>query len=95
MTDEEILIGSLSNDLYRVANLFGRGSEKAANRFWQESKRWSGKLLSHDSKKYIHNIILDLESDQKTKLSQAKAEKLLMYSVLLQNYVLHARNSRK
>ncbi len=95
MTDEEMLIGSLSNDLYRVANLVGRGSEKAANRFWQESKQWSGKLLSYDLEKYIHNIILDLESDQAAKLSRAKAEKLLMYSVLLQNYVLHSRNSRE
>ena len=95
MTDEEMLIGSLSNDLYRVANLVGRGSEKAAHQFWLESRRCSEELLSHDLEEYIHNIILELESDQSTKLSRAKAEKLLMYSVLLQNYVLHSRNSRE
>jgi len=86
-----MLIGSLSNDLHRVAALAHRGSKKAALRFWQESKKWSEKLLNYDLKDYIKNIILDLESDQDTKLSQAKAEKLLMYSILLQNYALHTK----
>lgn len=35
-----MLTGSLFNDLYRIANLTGGGSNKIADRFWQESKKW-------------------------------------------------------
>ena len=89
MTDKKMLIGSLSNDLYRVANLSGRGSQKAADRFWQETKRWTKELVAKELKGYIKNIILDLNSDNVPSVSQEKAEKLLMYSVLLQNYSLN------
>jgi len=81
-----MLIGSLSNDLYRVANLTARGSQKSANRFWQESKRWSLELSNQDLKDYIKDIIIDLNSDIDSNVSQEKAEKLLMYGTLLQNY---------
>ncbi len=84
-----MLIGSLSNDLYRVAGLAQRGSDKAALRFWQESKRWSSELVKQDLKAYIKDIILDLEADKHTYFSEEKAEKILMYSILLQNYALH------
>lgn len=83
-----MLIGSLSNDLYRVANLTGRGSQKAADRFWKESKKWAKKLFNQELEDYIKNIILDLNSDNDLSVSQEKAEKFLMYSVLLQNYSL-------
>lgn len=88
MTDTKMLIGSLSNDLYRVANLTGRSSQKAADRFWKESKRWTAELSKKHLKGYINNIVLDLNSDNDLSVSQEKAEKLLMYSVLLQNYSL-------
>jgi hypothetical protein len=91
MTDQKMLIGSLSNDLYRVANLIQRGSETAAQKFWQESKRWSKELKNHTLKKYIRDIIYDLELNQNSTLSLSFAEKLLMYSVLLQNYALHMK----
>jgi hypothetical protein len=91
MTDQKMLIGSLSNDLYRVAGLVQRGSDKAAQKFWQESKKWSSELKNHSLDKYINDIISDLEINQNSTLSQPLAEKLLMYSVLLQNYALHIR----
>ena len=86
-----MLIGSLSNDLYRVASLAHRGSKKAAIRFLNESKRWVNELSSHKLERYITNIIQDLESDDTTDISEERAEKLLMYSVLLQNYALHTK----
>lgn len=86
-----MLIGSLANDLYRVASLTQRGSLKAANRFWQESKRWILELSNQKLANYIKDIILDLESDHDTNISEEKAEKLLMYGVLLQNYALHIK----
>ncbi len=81
-----MLIGSLSNDLHRVASLMGRGSQKAANRFWHESKRWSLELSNQNLKSYIKDIIRDLNSDNDLDVSQDKAEKFLMYGTLLQNY---------
>lgn len=89
MTDTKMLIGSLSNDLYRVAGLINRGSDKAALKFWQESKKWSSQLKNHSLEKYISDIVFDLDGKNEVIFSQSLAEKLLMYSVLLQNYALH------
>ena len=92
MTDQDkrLLIGSLSNDLYRVANLSYRGSIKAAERFFIESKRWTTDLENVQLKDHARKIIDDLNTLSLENLrSQETAEKLLMYSVLLQNYSLH------
>lgn len=91
MTETKMLIGSLSNDLLRVANLTGRNSQKAADRFWKESKRWTAELSTKPLKRYIKNIILDINSDNDLSVSREKAEKLLMYGVLLQNHSLQLR----
>lgn len=85
-----MLIGSLSNDLYRVASLAQRGSMNAANRFLLESKRWTNELKGYNLKGYLKKIVLDLEKEDCC-LDEARAEKLLMYSVLLQNYSLYAK----
>ena len=92
MTDQntQLLIGSLSNDLYRVANLSHRRSIKAAERFFVESKRWSSSLENVPLKKHVRKIIEDLKSLSLDALTSPEtAEKLLMYSVLLQNYSVH------
>lgn len=92
MTDQNkrLLIGSLSNDLYRVANLSYRGSFKAAERFFIESKRWTNDLENVPLKNHARKIIDDLKTISLENLpSHETAEKLLMYSVLLQNYSLH------
>jgi len=89
MTNKKMLIGSLSNDLCRVACLAHRGSKKATDRFWKESKRWVAELSHYELDNYINDIIHDLKSDKAMFISKRKAEKLLMYSVLLQNYSLH------
>jgi hypothetical protein len=86
MTKKRMLIGSLSNDLVRVANLTHRGSTKAAQRFLEEAKRWATELQKYDLKEYIANIVDEVLSE--TKLTIESAEKLLMYSTLLQNYTL-------
>lgn len=91
MTDKKMLIGSLSNDLYRVASLTHRGSIQAAMRFLLEAKKWSSELADHDFEKYIEDIISNLNSNNKIVLNDELAEKLLMYSVLLQNYALHLK----
>lgn len=88
--NKRLLIGSLSNDLYRVANLSYRGSTKAAERFFIESKRWTTDLKDVPLKSHAKKIITDLHSLSMDSLTSLEtAEKLLMYSVLLQNYSLH------
>lgn len=83
-----MLIGSLSNDLYRVASLTFSGSTKSAVRFFQESKKWSNQLTHQDTADYIKKIIDDINTTNENQLSIEKAEALLMYSTLLQNYSL-------
>ncbi len=87
MTDKKMLIGSLSNDLMRVATLTQRGSNQAAQRFFIEAKKWAKELGKYKFKNYISKIIKDIQSE--TTLSLEKAEKFLMYGILLQNYSLH------
>jgi len=85
MTEIQTLVGSLSNDLFRVASLTQRGSKKASERFSRESKRWAKPLLEKDIPVYLKKIVTDVtEFDDPINLE--RAEKLLMYAILLQNY---------
>ena len=89
MTQTKLLIGSLSNDLYRTACLIQRGSPASAQRFLDEAQRWLKDLHQVKVKVYIKNIISDLsQSSGSDKLDMQRAEKYLMYSILLQNYAL-------
>lgn len=88
MTEKKMLVGSLSNDLLRIANLTYRGSNKAASRFLQEAKRWGEGILEQNTKSYIKNIAQEIIADTPESLNKEKAERYLMYSTLLQNYSL-------
>lgn len=90
MTEKQLLAGSLSNDLFRVASLTQRGSVTAAQRFVQEAKRWAGPLQEMTVPKYIASIAEEITSHSNESISMEKAEKYLMYGVLLQNYALHS-----
>lgn len=89
MTDTHLLVGSLSNDLFRVASLTQRGSIKAAARFALEAKRWAEPLCSAQVKDYIIRIAEDVHRLKLDELTIEHAEKYLMYGILLQNYALH------
>lgn len=91
--DTQMLLGSLSNDLFRVANLSQRGSTKAALRFLHEAKRWSQDLQNSDVAKYIIRIAKDVSERDATHITESEAERYLMYGILLQNYVLHHMNT--
>lgn len=88
MNETQMLIGSLSNDLLRVANLIHRGSNQGATRFFMEAKRWASQLSCKEVKPYIRKIVNEIDSENHV-LSKDKAERYLMYSILLQNYSLH------
>jgi hypothetical protein len=86
MNDEtRLLLGSLSNDLFRVATLAQRGSVTGAGRFLQEAKRWAGPLKSMPVKAYIKKIAAEIEAAD-GEIDMALAEKYLMYGILVQNY---------
>jgi len=89
MTDTIMLIGSLSNDLFRTASLTQRGSTQAAWRFFKEAKRWAKPLQKADVPNYILKISQNIIKDTSKHLSLKKAERHLMYAILLQNYALH------
>lgn len=91
MSNTDLLIGSLSNDLLRVANMIARGSGLGAIRFFIEAQKWNTELKNHKVKPYIKKIITDINNESSENiLDMAKAEKFLMYSILLQNYSLHS-----
>lgn len=88
MNNTRLLVGSLSNDLFRVASLTQRGAKKSSARFVQESKKWVKPLLKKNVPQYIKDIAEDVaNSDNEVNMQQA--EKYLMYAVLLQNFSLH------
>ena len=93
MPNTKLLLGSLSNDLYRVACLTQRGSIKAAEKFWSQASRWTNELdhaqVKPYIKKIIHNVKLLLGSNS---LTIESAERFLMYSILLQNYALRYKD---
>lgn len=89
MTDTQLLIGSLSSDLFRVASLTQRGSTTAATRFLQEARRWSNSIKNHKVPRYIMSIVEKVSEDKEEHINMETAEKYLMYAVLLQNYTLH------
>jgi len=89
MNEQLLLIGSLSNDLLRVANSIQRGSTKTAQNFWRSGQKWLADLRQYPNKPYIQKILLDLATDDFSPTDQIKAEKYLMQSILLQNVALH------
>lgn len=87
MTETQVLIGSLSNDLLRVASLAQRGAKKGSERFFSEAKKWAGKLEGKDVPGYINEIAKDIVKSS-DKVNTERAERYLMYGILLQNYSL-------
>ncbi|MBI5613542.1 hypothetical protein HY947_01325 [Candidatus Gottesmanbacteria bacterium] len=89
MTDTKLLIGSLSNDLARVANMMYRKSSNTEV-FFHEMFRWVNQIHSTNIKPYIQTILSDIRSHEKhPQYTKERAETYLMYSILLQNYTLH------
>lgn len=87
MTDQtRQLLGALSNDLYRVAT-HSYHQSPSATRFLKESLKWVEQLKNHSLAPHIHKIIYDI---QDAPLDLTISEKYLMYSILLQNHILHS-----
>ncbi len=91
MTETKMLIGSLSNDLSRVANMMYKKSS-SAEIFFREMFPWINALNTASVKPYIQTILIDIKShEHHPQYTQERAETYLMYSVILQNYTLHMK----
>lgn len=89
MTETKMLIGSLSNDLSRTANMMYRKSPSAET-FFHEMFRWIKVIDTASVKPYIQTILKTLKSHEgNLQYTDDRAETYLMYSILLQNYTLH------
>lgn len=93
MNDTQMLAGSLSNDLFRVASLTYRGSMRSSARFHEEARKWAKQLRAKSLPDYVKKITEDILQDPQDSLDLEVAEKYLMYGILLQNYALHTNDN--
>lgn len=87
--DKKIILGSLAMDLKRAAMGFYRGSDVMAQRFLGEAIKRKNEYKKSDLKPYILKIMTNIESLKNEPKNKA-AEKALMYSILIQNYILNS-----
>jgi len=74
-------------DLRRAAIGLHRGSYKMAQKFLDEAIKRKKEYVFDDLKPYMAKIMNNIEKLKRDKKKTA-AEKLLMYSTLIQNYTL-------
>ncbi len=84
----EIILSSLAMDLKRIAIGLDRGSFKMAEKFYEEAMERKQELDLNNLKQYIRNVIFEIETLFKEKDNDKKAENFLMYSTILQNFVV-------
>ncbi len=84
----KIALESLAMDLKRVALGYHQGSFKMADRFSQEVLKRKEEVELQEVRPYLRKLIISLPEILDQKDNGKKAEDLLMYSTLFQNYVL-------
>ncbi|MDP2861018.1 MAG: hypothetical protein Q8N98_04910 [bacterium] len=84
----EIIISSLAMDLKRAAIGLNRGSLKMAEKFCAEAAERRQELDVSNLKQYVKNVIFEVEKMFAQKDNDRKAEGFLMYSTILQNFVV-------
>ena len=88
VTNVNMLLSSLSMDLYRVAQAANRGSVATCRRFLTETNRWSNELEKMTLKPSVLKLINKTKQLQKYEVDQTLAEHALVYSILLKNQVI-------
>lgn len=86
MNDQKIILASLAMDLKRIALGLHRNSFIMAERFTKEALQRKNELNLRDLKPYLRKIVVDMEKVLKSSHNKKKAEDILMYSTLFQNY---------
>ncbi|MBI1862569.1 hypothetical protein HYS00_00445 [Candidatus Microgenomates bacterium] len=88
MNTDKMLAG-LSMDLARVSMGYRRGSDKMADRFCDEARARCMELRDAELQSHVQKIIVEILHVMEGSDKMAIAEKSLMYSKLIQNYVTH------
>lgn len=88
MDENLIALSSLAMDLKRVALGLHRKSYRMADRFTEEVKKRSHEIQFCAVKPYMQTILSKLDIMLLEPDGDRKAEDALMYSTLIQNYVL-------
>lgn len=86
--NNRIVLSSLAMDLKRAALGYYKGSFKTAERFCQEALKRKAEVDIKTVKPYLIDLLDKMERAFKVKDEKKKAEDLLMYSTLFQNYTL-------
>lgn len=84
----EVILSSLAMDLKRIAIGLDRGSFKMAERFYEEAMERKQELDLNNLKQYIRDVIFEIERLFEEKDNDKKAENFLMYSTILQNFII-------
>lgn len=88
MDNNKIALSSLALDLRRVALGYHRGSEKMADRFYEEALKRKAEINTQILKPYLRTLLNKVELLSLQKAQLQKAETALMYSTLFQNAAL-------
>ncbi|HBB76291.1 MAG: hypothetical protein UT87_C0007G0016 [Candidatus Levybacteria bacterium GW2011_GWC1_40_19] len=81
-------LAALAMDLKRVALGYYHGSNKTAERFFDEALERRREIELSGVKPYVRKLLLKLDSIKKEKDVSRRAEDALMYSTLFQNAAL-------
>lgn len=87
--DNKIVLESLASDLKRIALGLHRGSYRMAERFSQEALKRLNEVDQQQIPQYMCDLLANLHSILNNTDQLRKAEDALMYSTLVQNYVLY------
>jgi len=89
ISSQQVLLSSLSQDLYRVANFVHAGSIKSADRFWLEAGRHVKELLRAKNPPHLNKILMDLGKMDFDSTSIEQGELLLTYGLIAQSLAFH------
>ncbi len=85
MTNQQIILGSLSMDLKRAALALHKGSYETGERFSKEAIKRIDELKIGKLDAYIQNLILKTQETLAQNNKDQTPDDLLMYSTLIQN----------
>lgn len=86
--NNKLILESLASDLKHVAIGLHRGSYRMAERFSEEALKRASEVDKKSTPRYVLKILNNLPSLLGDTDQSRKAEDLLMFSTLVQNYVL-------
>ncbi len=86
-----ISLSSMAMDLKRAAAGYWRGSDKMAQRFWQEALARRTEIDKSSVAPYVSNLLDNMDSLMNSSDKQKIAEDLLLYSILFQNASLRLK----